>query len=132
MANEVESRNIHVIHESDEPENAGKVIVDDEVLAMIAAMAATEVEGVNSMAGKVTRDLIAKLSRNSLSKGIKIDMDEENQVTVYVSFNINFGYNIPEVAAKVQERIKSSIESMVGYTVKNVHVIIHGVCVDEE
>ena len=132
MANEAENRNIHVIHESDEPEQPGQVIVDEEVFAMIAAMAATEVEGVDSMAGNVTRELIAKLGHNNLAKGVKVELDENQEVSVYVSMNIKFGYNIPDVAGKVQDRIKSSIESMVGFNVKQVNIKIAGVIVEED
>ena len=54
----------------------------------------------------------------------------DKEVTVYLSLNIHFGYNIPETSAAVQERVKSTIESMIGYTVKNVHIKIAGVIVE--
>lgn len=126
MSNEVEIRNTHVIQENEE---TGQVEIADEVFTVIAALACTEVEGVDSMAGNVTKDLIAKLGRNTLSKGVKVDVDDKN-INVYVSFNIRFGYNIPDVAAKVQERIKNAIESMVGFNVCTVNIKIAGVVVD--
>lgn len=126
MANEAEIRNTHVIQENEE---RGAVEIADEVFTVIAALAVTEVEGVDSMAGNVTKDLVAKLGRNTLSKGVKVDLDGE-ELDVYVSLNIRFGYNIPEVSAKIQERVKSAIENMVGFTVRRVNIKIAGVVVD--
>lgn len=127
MANEVESRNTHVIHEN---EQTGQVVIADEVIVMIAALAATEVEGVDSMAGNVTQKMIAKLGRSQLSRGVKVDVNEE-EVSAYISLNIRFGYNIPDVAARVQDRVKTAIENMVGFTVKDVNIKIAGVIVEE-
>jgi len=126
MANENELRSTHVISEN---ENNEQVEIADEVFVVVAALAATEVEGVDSMAGNVTKDLIAKLGKTTLSKGVKVDVNG-TEVSVYVSLNIRFGYTIPDVAAKVQERIKTAIENMVGFTVNDVNIKIAGVVVD--
>ncbi|MCD8010461.1 MAG: Asp23/Gls24 family envelope stress response protein [Lachnospiraceae bacterium] len=123
--NEAESRSTHVIHEKDQ---VGQVIIADEVVASIASVAATEVEGVESMADHISRELIAKLGRNS--KGVRVDVGED-EVTVYLSLNISYGYNIPETAAKVQESVKKAIENMIGFSVKNVHIKISGVVVSK-
>ena len=107
-------------------DNLGEVHIADEVVAIIAGLAATEVEGVSSMAGNITNELVSKLSMKNLSKGIKIEI-LDNVVTVAVALNIKFGYAIPEVSAKVQERIKSAIENMTGLKVCSIHVSIAGV-----
>lgn len=101
----------------------GEVKVADEVIAIIAGLAATEVEGVSSMAGNITNELVSKLGMKNLSKGVRIEMVEDS-VEVYLSLNIAYGYNIPEVSAKVQERVKSAIESMTGLTISVVNVKI--------
>ena len=128
MANETESRSAHVIHEVDQE---GQVIVDDEVCTRIAALAATEVEGVDAMADNITKELIAKLGRNTLSKGAKVNVGD-GEVTVFLSLILKFGYNIPDTAAKVQERVKAAIENMIGYSVRAVNIKIAGVNVDAE
>ena len=107
-------------------DNLGEVRIADEVVAIIAGLAATEVEGVSSMAGNITNELVSKLGMKNLSKGIKVEV-LENVVKIDVALNIRFGYAIPEVSAKVQERVKSAIENMTGLEVGNINVRIAGV-----
>ncbi len=105
---------------------SGEVVVADEVVAVIAGLAAMEVEGVASMKGDATRELISKLGKVSLSKGVKVDVLED-VVTASVAINIKYGYNVMDVAKKIQEKIKSSIETMTGLTVADVNVRVSGV-----
>ena len=109
----------------------GKVKIADEVVAMIAGLAATEVSGVDSMAGNITNELVGKLGMKNLSKGVKVDVTEEH-VSVDLSLNIKYGYNIPEVSEKVQEKVKSAIENMTGLVVLDVNIKIAGVNLAEE
>ena len=99
----------------------GKVQIADEVITIIAGLAATEVEGVRSMGGNITKDLVSRLGVKNLSKGVRIEMQEEN-ILVHVAINIIYGYAIPEVSAKVQEKVKTAIENMTGLTVSGVNV----------
>ena len=101
----------------------GQVQIADEVITIIAGLAATEVEGVRSMAGNITKDLVSRLGIKNLSKGVRIEM-QEDCVLVHVAINIIYGYAIPEVSAKVQEKVKSAIENMTGLTVATVNVRI--------
>lgn len=112
-------------------DSIGEVQIADEVVAIIAGIASTEVDGVATMAGNTTKDLIQKLGRKSISKGVKVDI-LENVVTVFVSINIKYGYNILGVTKKVQEKVKSAIENMTGLTVADVNVRVVGVDVSEE
>lgn len=109
--------------------NLGEVIIADEVVAVIAGLAAMEVEGVASMAGNATRELISKIGIKSLSKGVKVDI-LEGVVTVAVTLNLKYGYNIMEVTAKVQDKVKVAIENMTGLTVADVNIRVAGVEVD--
>ena len=127
-AEQTENKAAHVIHEKEE---IGKVIISDEVFSLIAGLAAMEVEGVNSMAGNITRELVAKLAMKNLAKGVKVEVQDES-VTVYMSLNIDFGYNIPQVSAKVQERVKASVETMTGFHVETVNIKIAGVIVNRD
>ena len=101
----------------------GEVQVAEEVVVIIAGLAAMEAEGVSSMGGNITRDAVSRLGIKNLSKGIRIDM-EENRVTVTVAINISYGYSIPSVSAKVQEKVKNAIETMTGLEVSAVNVKI--------
>ena len=91
----------------------GKVQIADEVVAIIAGLAATEVEGVASMAGNITNELVGKLGMKNLSKGVKVDV-LENVVCVNLNLNLEYGYSIPETCKKVQEKVKTAIENMTG------------------
>ena len=112
-------------------ENLGEVKIADEVVAIIAGLAAMEVEGVASMAGNATRELISKLGMKSLSKGVKVDV-LENEVCVNLNLNLEYGYSIPETCKKVQEKVKTAIENMTGLEVSDVNISIAGVALEEE
>ena len=111
--------------------NIGEVRVADEVVPIIAGLAATEVEGVESMAGNITNELVAKLGMKNLSKGVKVTV-LEGVVTVDLTLNIEFGKNILEVSKKVQDKVKSSIENMTGLEVADVNIRIAGVDMENE
>ena len=111
-----EDRKVYSIKE----DNLGEVNIADEVVTIIAGLAATEIEGVSSMAGNITNELVSKLGRKNLAKGVKVDV-VDNCVTVDVSLNI------PEISAKVQEKIKTAIETMTGLEVNAVNVRIASV-----
>lgn len=111
--------------------NIGEVRISEEVVIVIAALAATEVKGVESMAGNVTNELVSHLGAGKLSKGVKLHVGEKT-IDVNLSINIVDGYEIPEVCEKVQEKVKSAIETMTGLKVKSVNVKIAGVSVENE
>ncbi|MCI5741383.1 MAG: Asp23/Gls24 family envelope stress response protein [Lachnospiraceae bacterium] len=107
-------------------DKSGEVHVAGEVVAIIAGLAATEVEGVSSMAGNITNELVSKLGMKNLSKGVKISIVESN-VEVDIALNIAYGYSIPEVSGKVQERVKNAIENMTGLEVTEINIRIASV-----
>ncbi len=121
-----EERASHVVYEKD---SIGEVKIADEVVAVIAGISATEVDGVASMAGTGTNEFIGKLGGKNLSKGVKVEVDEEH-VTAALTLNMKYGYSIPEVSAKVQERVRTAIETMTGLTVLEVNIRIAGVVAD--
>ena len=106
--------------------NRGEIIVADEVIAVITGLAAMEVEGVASMAGNATRELISKIGIKSLSKGVKVDVLED-VVTVDATLNLRYGYNVKDVSVKVQEKVKVAIENMTGLKVADVNVRVAGI-----
>lgn len=129
MTKEFEDRgNTYTIHEN---VNIGEVRVADEVVAIIAGLAATEIEGVESMAGNITNELVSKLGMKNLSKGVKVNVSEAC-VSVDLALNIKYGYEIPTVSKKVQEKVKSAIETMTGLEVSVVNIKIAGVNIDAE
>jgi len=105
----------------------GEVQIADEVVAIIAGLAATEVNGVASMAGNIT----SKLGMKNLSRGVKVTV-LEGVVTVDLNLNIEYGKNILETSKKVQEKVKSSIENMTGLEVADVNIHIASVDMENE
>lgn len=111
--------------------NMGQVQIADEVVAIIAGLAATEVEGVASMAGNITNELVSKLGKKSLSKGIRVKV-EDGIVSVNVALNIAYGYSVPKTCKKVQENVKAAIENMTGLEVEKVDIQIANVSISKE
>lgn len=118
-----EERRSFIIKENEN----GAVNITDEVLAGIAGLAAAEVEGVDSLTGNLTSDIIAKVGINKLSKGVRALAEEDGTVAVRLSFNMKYGYEIPKVCEAVQEKVKSTIENMTGLTVSGVDIRIAAV-----
>lgn len=104
----------------------GEVQIADEVVAIIAALAATEVDGVASMAGNITNELVSRLGMKNLSKGVKVDV-LEGVVTVSLALNLKYNYSIMDVTAKVQDRVKTAIENMTGLEVADINIRVAGV-----
>ena len=127
MAAETE-RSSHKVYEKDK---IGEVQIADEVVAIIAGLAATEVDGVDSMAGNITNELVGKLGMKNLSKGVKVEVTEEH-VSENMALNLKYGYSIPDVCEKVQEKVKNAIENMTGLTVLDVNIKIAGVSLEEK
>ena len=117
-----EDRKVYSIKE----DNLGEVNIADEVVTIIAGLAATEIDGVSSMAGNITNELVSRLGRQNLAKGVKVDV-VDGSVTVDVALNIAYGYAIPDISAKVQEKVKTAIETMTGLEVNAVNVRIASV-----
>ena len=109
----------------------GEVKIADEVVAIIAALAATEVDGVASMAGNITNEVIGKLGIKNLSKGVKVDV-LEGVVTVSLALNLKYDYSIMEVTKKVQEKVKNAVENMTGLEVADVNIKVAGVEMEKQ
>jgi uncharacterized alkaline shock family protein YloU len=109
----------------------GDIQIADEVIAIIAALAATEVEGVAKMYGNITNEIVSKLGMKNLSKGVKVLVSPED-VKVDLSLELKYGYSVMDVSTKVQEKVKQAIETMTGLTVSVVRVRIAGVAIAKE
>ena len=113
-----------------EKKSIGEVKIASEVVAVIAGLAANEVEGVHSMAGNLTNEIIGKLGGKNMSKGVKVILSGD---TVHVDMTINmmYGYSIPKVSKQVQEKVSQQIENMTGLVVPEVNVRIAGVNLED-
>ena len=122
----IQKRNTYTIYDD---EGIGTVQIADEVVAIIAGLAATEVDGVASMAGNITNELVSKLGMKNLSKGVKVDVLDGVVcvVTVSLTLNLKYNYSVVEVSGKVQEKVKNAIENMTGLEVADVNIKVAGV-----
>ena len=116
----------------------GSVIYSTDVIATIAGLAATEVEGVASMvstsSGGSLVDIFTRKNQNSksLTRGVRIELGEDNTVNVQLTIIVDYGSPIPEVAGNIQENVKKAIETMSGLTVTSVNVHVSGVSFERE
>lgn len=122
MNKEPEIRNTYRIYENGK---VGEVQIADEVVATIAALAASEVKGV-AASGNTASELTGKFGKKNISKGVKV-LVSPDAVSVDMALTLDYGYGIPETAKQVQEKVKLAIENMTGLQVKEVNIRIAGV-----
>lgn len=112
-------------------EKTGTVKIADDVVAMIAALAATEADGVAAMAGNLTNELLSRVGVRGLSRGAKVEVTGK-KVKVRLAIAVEYGYNIPATCQRVQAKVKSAIENMTGLEVQDVNIRIVGINVTKE
>ena len=108
------------------PSELGSIRIADEVVSIIAGLAATEIDGVAGMSGGIAGGIAEALGKKNFSKGVKVDVGEE-EAAVDLFLIVRFGARIPDVAWAVQENVKKSIEDMTGLKVMRVNVHVQGV-----
>ena len=118
-------------YDMQEEEKAGTVKIADDVVAMIAALAATEVDGVAAMSGNLTNELLSKVGVMGLSRGARVEVSGK-KVKAELAITMEYGYNIPTTCQRVQARVKSAIENMTGLEVQDVNIRIAGINVTRE
>lgn len=104
----------------------GNVNISDEVISVIASLAASEVKGVFGMAGGIQGGIAELLGKKNLSKGVKLTA-VENDVTVDLSIIVEYGVKIPDVAWELQKKVKNEVEAMTGLNVVGVNISVDGV-----
>ncbi|MBO6146356.1 MAG: Asp23/Gls24 family envelope stress response protein [Lachnospiraceae bacterium] len=105
----------------------GEVKVADDVVASIAALAAAEVDGINGMTGNIGEKLMKSVGiRTGSGSGVRVDI-AGNMVRVDMAVVLGYGYNIMETSRKVQDKVKSAIETMTGLNVTDVNIRITGI-----
>ena len=108
----------------------GHVKISDDVVAIIAGLAATEIKGVAGMSGGIAGGISDILGRKNLSKGVKVEVGEtETAVDLYII--VEYGSKIPEVAWEIQESVKNAIETMTGLNVVEVNIHVQGVNIEK-
>ena len=117
--------------EAEEIENTESGIeISNDVIAVIAGVAVSEVQGVASMSGGFAGGITEVLSgKKNLAKGIKVEKTE-NVAKIDVNIIVEYGSRIPDVAFEIQNRVKKAVEGMTGFKVEEVNVHVQGVNTD--
>lgn len=118
-------------YELQENDKIGSVKIADDVVAMIAALAATEVEGVAAMSGNMTNELLSRVGVRSAAKGTRVEVLQK-KVKVDLVITMEYGYNIPATCQRVQMKVKNAVENMTGLEVTDVNIRIAGINVSKE
>ena len=109
----------------------GSVKISDDVVAIIAELAAKEVKGIIGMSGGIADSITEMLGKKNPAKGIKVEVGEkETAIDLYVV--VEYGVKIPDVAWQVQENVKKAVETMTGLSVVEVNIHIQGVNIDKD
>ncbi len=112
--------------EKTEQNDAGTIRIADEVVAIVAGMAATEITGVAGMSAGLVGGIAEMLGKKNMAKGVKVEVGErEAAVDLYII--VEYGVKIPDVALRVQENVKRAVESMTGLDVIEINVHVQGV-----
>jgi len=109
----------------------GAIKITDEVVAIIAGIAATEVPGVTGMSGGIAGGIAEALGRKNLAKGVKVEVGEK-EAAIDLFIIVDYGFRIPEVAWTIQEKVKQAVEEMTGLHVIEVNIHIQGVNIERE
>lgn len=113
------------------PEESASVRIADDVVAVIASIAATEVEGVAGMSGGLVSGMAEMLGKKQLSKGVKVQVGEK-ECALDLFLVVEYGVRIPEVAQRVQENVKRAVESMTGLKVVEINIHVQGISMHSE
>lgn len=122
------SKNTFVLQENEE---IGSVKIADDVVAMIAALAATEVDGVAAMSGNMTNEFLSRVGVKNAAKGTRVEVIQK-KVKVDLAITIEYGFNIPATCQRVQTKVKNAVENMTGLEVTDVNIRIAGINVSKE
>ena len=112
-------------------EQTGNVKISEEVVAIVAGVAASEINGVAGMANSIAGGFYELLGKKNFTKGVKVAIEGES-TTIDIFIIVEYGSKIPEVAWEIQEKVKNQVETMTGLTVSNVNIHIQGVNIKNE
>jgi uncharacterized alkaline shock family protein YloU len=104
----------------------GAVRIHKNVIASIAALAAVEIDGVKRVGGDFKSGLLELIGKKSTAS-IKVEFNKAEEVKVEVPLIVKYGYNIPDVASKVQENVRNNLEKMTDLSIKDININIQGI-----
>jgi len=117
--------------EKDIIESTGAIKISEEVIAIVAGIAASEVEGVAGMCNTFAGGIAELLGKKSFAKGVKVELNDDT-TSVEIALVVEYGCKIPDVAWEVQERVKRAVESMTGLDVIKVNIYVDGIALPKQ
>ena len=115
-----------MMHEERTDTDLGAIKIHKNVIASIAAMAATEVDGVKRIGRDLTSGIMELVGKKSLSS-IRVNFDKNEEVKIEIPLVVKYGFNIPEVASRAQENVRNALEKMTNLTLKDVDINVQGI-----
>ena len=112
-------------------DEVGNIKIADEVVSIIAGLAATDVKGVAGMSSGIAGGIAEMLGRKNLTKGVKVEVKEKD-ATIDLYIVVEYGSRIPEIAWEIQEKVKKAVENMTGLNVSKVNIHVQGVNIERE
>ncbi|MBQ9267093.1 MAG: Asp23/Gls24 family envelope stress response protein [Clostridia bacterium] len=105
--------------------------ISDDVVAIIAGMAASEVKGVSSMNGGLVGGISEVFGKKNFAKGVKVQVGEK-EVIIDLFITVEYGCRIPDIAWEIQNKVKTAVENMTGLSVVEVNIHVQGVNMPKE
>ncbi|PIQ89957.1 MAG: Asp23/Gls24 family envelope stress response protein [Candidatus Omnitrophica bacterium CG11_big_fil_rev_8_21_14_0_20_42_13] len=105
----------------------GKIRIHKKVIASIASIATQDIEGVAKIGGDLKSGIYDLVFKKNATKGITVEFDKNDEVSINIPVVIKYGFNLPEVASKIQESIRSSIEKMTDVAIKDINIDVQSV-----
>lgn len=125
------SENNEISYIEETTNKTGTISYANDVIAIIAGLAATEIAGISGMSGGITSSIAEMLGRKNLTKGVKVEVGTE-ETAIDLNVIVDYGVQIHKVAFDVQENVKKAVETMTGLHVVEVNVYVQGVNVAQE
>ncbi len=117
-------------HAAGETVNAyGSIRISEDAIAGIVSMVAAQIKGISAMSGSMTSGLTEMLGKKSLTKGVKVELNDQDVIIALYIF-VEYGVKIPKLALEIQNQVRDSIQSMTGLRVKEVNIYVQGVTFD--
>jgi uncharacterized alkaline shock family protein YloU len=114
------------MHKEESQTDLGKIRIHKNVIASIASIAAVEIDGIKRIGGDFKSGILELIGKKALM-AIKVEIDKNEEIRVEVPLVIKYGFNIPDIANKVQENIRDALEKMTSLSIKYININVQGI-----
>jgi uncharacterized alkaline shock family protein YloU len=114
------------MHQEESRTDLGTIKIHKNVIASIASLAATEIEGVKRVGGDFKSGVLELISRKT-AVAIRVEIDKNEEVKLVIPLVIKYGFNIPDIANKVQENVRNALEKMTNLLIKDININVQGI-----